>query len=502
MNTHERVLDAQSLLRLSEDYSRASKLDEAVDLCRRALTLGQRLNDTGSIASALFKLSGLARLRQDHAASLHYAEQLLALDCAEKSAVVFKGYLALGQHYIGLGDDARVCALMLQAESFLSNAALSDLCYYFELRATAEARLGNKDASVRAYDTLLDFSERHDRPGDYVLRLSTAAANAASLGLMARAHRLHERAVSIAKQNDPRSTLAVAALSSAWTAIMAGEFARARSLFEAAELWPSLHLYARLLRAAVGVLLGCLSRDSDLVMRCLDLDILEVALSEAAVYRAGPVVAAAHEFYAEEGYRAQASALRARVMKRIEKPHGCWFFLLQVAMWGSLEDTARAVAILEPARASPLAAAHHAAVSSRLAQLAGDDVQQQRLAAEAAHTFDNLGWRYHEAVCLRMAGRPVEAQGRFRAMNARARYELVARGMSRRIRAAVPRTPSPVDREVAQLIARGATNRQIAERLGMAERTVKYHLTVIFNALGVRSRAEVAELIHREPNAI
>jgi DNA-binding CsgD family transcriptional regulator len=37
------------------------------------------------------------------------------------------------------------------------------------------------------------------------------------------------------------------------------------------------------------------------------------------------------------------------------------------------------------------------------------------------------------------------------------------------------------DREIASFVARGATNRRIAERLGMAERSVKYHLTTIFD---------------------
>jgi FixJ family two-component response regulator len=38
------------------------------------------------------------------------------------------------------------------------------------------------------------------------------------------------------------------------------------------------------------------------------------------------------------------------------------------------------------------------------------------------------------------------------------------------------------DREIASFVARGATNRRIAERLGMAERSVKYHLTAIFDS--------------------
>jgi len=46
--------------------------------------------------------------------------------------------------------------------------------------------------------------------------------------------------------------------------------------------------------------------------------------------------------------------------------------------------------------------------------------------------------------------------------------------------------------EVAKLVAEGMTNRQIAERLFIAERSAEGHVERIRNRLGVRSRAEVA----------
>jgi predicted ATPase/DNA-binding CsgD family transcriptional regulator len=48
------------------------------------------------------------------------------------------------------------------------------------------------------------------------------------------------------------------------------------------------------------------------------------------------------------------------------------------------------------------------------------------------------------------------------------------------------------EREIAQLVARGFTNRQIAEHLLLARRTVSTHLEHIFSKLGVQARAEVA----------
>jgi predicted ATPase/DNA-binding CsgD family transcriptional regulator len=51
------------------------------------------------------------------------------------------------------------------------------------------------------------------------------------------------------------------------------------------------------------------------------------------------------------------------------------------------------------------------------------------------------------------------------------------------------------EREVAVLIARGLSNRQIAESLVIAERTVTNHVEHIFDKLGFRSRASVATWI-------
>jgi DNA-binding NarL/FixJ family response regulator len=46
--------------------------------------------------------------------------------------------------------------------------------------------------------------------------------------------------------------------------------------------------------------------------------------------------------------------------------------------------------------------------------------------------------------------------------------------------------------EVLRLVAGGLSNRQIASRLGIAERTVKAHLTRVFDRIGVADRTSAA----------
>jgi DNA-binding NarL/FixJ family response regulator len=56
---------------------------------------------------------------------------------------------------------------------------------------------------------------------------------------------------------------------------------------------------------------------------------------------------------------------------------------------------------------------------------------------------------------------------------------------------------SPQQFRVLALVAEGLLNKQIADRLGVQERTVKSHLTAIFERLGVRNRTQ-ASVILRE----
>lgn len=48
------------------------------------------------------------------------------------------------------------------------------------------------------------------------------------------------------------------------------------------------------------------------------------------------------------------------------------------------------------------------------------------------------------------------------------------------------------EREVLGLVTEGMANKQIARRLGISERTVKAHLTNIFQRIGVTDRTQAA----------
>ena len=57
-------------------------------------------------------------------------------------------------------------------------------------------------------------------------------------------------------------------------------------------------------------------------------------------------------------------------------------------------------------------------------------------------------------------------------------------------------TLTPRERQIAQLVAEGLRNREIAERLTMSEGTVKVYLHAIYKKLGVENRTSLAMLAH------
>lgn len=58
---------------------------------------------------------------------------------------------------------------------------------------------------------------------------------------------------------------------------------------------------------------------------------------------------------------------------------------------------------------------------------------------------------------------------------------------------AAPRL-STREREVLRLVAAGRSNKEIAGELHIAERTVKFHVTAIFNKLGAENRAQAVAI--------
>jgi len=83
-------------------------------------------------------------------------------------------------------------------------------------------------------------------------------------------------------------------------------------------------------------------------------------------------------------------------------------------------------------------------------------------------------------------------------------YTQLSPGLTGKLLAQMHPTPPPPDfmdltpreREILQWIARGASNREIAQALYISEKTVRNHVTNILNRLGLRDRTQAALYVH------
>jgi DNA-binding NarL/FixJ family response regulator len=161
---------------------------------------------------------------------------------------------------------------------------------------------------------------------------------------------------------------------------------------------------------------------------------------------------------------------------------------------------ARAAVML--AAGDPRAAAEAAEDAAALAEAAANPLLEARCRAQAGAALAALGDRDRGVAELESAETTLSACGARREADAVA-HEL--RGLGRRVARAGRREPtaglstlSSREREVANEVAMGKTNRAVAATLFVSEKTVESHLARIYAKLDVHSRAALATVIARD----
>ncbi len=174
-----------------------------------------------------------------------------------------------------------------------------------------------------------------------------------------------------------------------------------------------------------------------------------------------------------------------------------------LGLTGATVTAQQAGALVLGARGDLAGSAELARSSAVLAESVGaelDAASSHLLAGRALASLD----REAAVVHLRKAHRLAASRGSRRTADA-ATLELRRLGL--RVGAGGPRATSRVgvealssrEREIAELVARGMTNREIAGRLFLSEKTVESHLSKAFGKVGVSSRAALAAQVSSAP---
>jgi DNA-binding CsgD family transcriptional regulator len=181
---------------------------------------------------------------------------------------------------------------------------------------------------------------------------------------------------------------------------------------------------------------------------------------------------------------------------------------------GRLRDARRVLATLS-GQAHRTAGVWAMAVTSRCRGMIDAEFEGHFGAALALHgrtpmPFERARTELAFGARLRRAGRRAAAREQleralstFEGLGAvpwarRAREEIAATGVGlpRRSRRA-DRELSPRELQVAEAAAEGLTNREVAARFFLSEKTVERHLSSVYDKLGLRSRTELARRLAR-----
>ena len=219
---------------------------------------------------------------------------------------------------------------------------------------------------------------------------------------------------------------------------------------------------------------------------------LDVAYGSGEIQRIGSVAAAFAELHASRGERAIARTVLRRALDTLPHLHRCWSLAIAAARYGDAADVARMRDLLARSHGRPRVVRAHRLLLDAFAQESGSDARLRRARLAELH-FAALGWLPHRALALEAGGDADGARALYAAIGAAERH--AARGTPPRGGEDRLRALSERQRQIADLVALGATNRGIADRLHISEHTVEHHVSNVFARLGVRSRAQLTALV-------
>lgn len=489
--------------RLYERFARLLYLDgresEPSEWIEKALEEYQRLGDSEGMARVVLDTANQRWLEGQTQRSMETAAtvvHMLALD-EPGSELLTLARLTLARYCVtlGRGDEALHQLEDVDGEALGKGDDLR--APFNEIRSEAHAALGDPRATIGAIEEALRSAEASGDPQIYARTVNACAMTATDIGEMTLAKTQFDRVLAMTKERGLAWREAYAAANYAFMLMLTGELDQARSHLVTAMSVP-MNGPLRMRVAIAGIPLGLMLCDEKLVRQSADERLIESAFRSGEMQRIGGACAAFASLYAARGDEARAVALLRRALAEMTHLHRSWPFAIEVArMCGPEEVDMLRSLLLRYGETHRVAQAHRRLVellySMRFERVSSQEHVAQATAAAAL--FNRLGWPPHEAFCLELAGDHVGALAIYDRI-----HDLRGGSALRARMGLLPADPEPSksiplltkrQTEVATLVARGVSNREIASALSISENTVEHHISEIFSRLGIASRAQL-----------
>jgi DNA-binding NarL/FixJ family response regulator len=497
------VLDPRSTARVAEKLGEAHDLlgshAEAAACFARADAYARAAGDREHEAAIAIRLALAAGRMSDPDAEMRHCEW--ALQCSGHAGPsAFAAEVLLALHHVNRIDAERA-AVHLERADTLANGHSSSFSVRHLVARAAVANLRGDVAGWRAasFDAVA-VAEAFGDPAMLANVWSYVADYARLRGEPELARRGFADAIAAADRYGLTFTAAKSRLAAADMAYSEGRVADAHAYVREAAALQVDGPYARMQASAVGLPIAIAAGDAFLSERLDDVELLETLRTGELQPLAVSFIAGVAELRARQGDPEQARRLIERTLPRVRHAALIDSALLTFARYGDA-NSARAAADLLESTADrddpiacvriPLAAAIAAAAEgNRAGSLAEATVARERAAAASTPLLD--------ALACEVAGDANTAQRIYAACGAHGDVRRLTGSQTNKS----ARGPSDLTRresEVAALIADGLSNRAIAERLSVSERTVEHHVAATFGKLGLRSRAQLAAFMSRSP---
>lgn len=478
-------LRADALLRLA-DMDTIDDLDHGIALCEDALR--EASGDARREADILLRLANLEHARADWQAAVGYATRALwAAEGLGDIILTASALTALGiyETFLGVGDPAqryrRALELERRAGAETAFHLVSSNAYWAPQTMLSDWQRKNGELD-EARSLLAEQYRRALETGDEDSRLSLCVHLAeleTSAGSFQAAQGWNEEGMALAEESDARQSRSVVLCSIAALEAYRGDIAGSRTLAEEAKASSEVLGDELLVSKARAIL--CFV---ELSMGRSDTAVAELGPSlEHPILSVLPFAGDGVEALIGVGRLEEARTMLARLEHYADQT-GLRVFRLLASRCRALLSAARgdvesAIGTLENAAALaaelPLPLERgRTLLTLGQARRRAKQKRAAREALEAAHaTFAEFGadrWAERaQAELARIGGRRTE------------RWELTS-----------------TERRVAELVAQGLMNKEVAGALAISVRAVEANLTRIYAKLGVRSRTELAHMLTQE----